>query len=270
MKPVKLTASSRPKIWGATNLMPWFPNSTEKIGEVWFVSDGESLPILVKFIFTSERLSVQVHPDDEYARVHENSPGKTEMWHILRAEPGASIAVGLRSEVSKEELRAAAISGEIENLLNWVPVSSGDTIFTPAGTIHAIGAGLALCEIQQQSDVTYRLYDYGRPRELHLDRAIEVSRPGPHPGKSARTRLSATEERLAECPYFVTDRIETRTGFRYQPDPQRMHLLIVIGGTGTLAGACFRPGEAWMIPAGAAPFAIEPESECCFLRTYAP
>jgi mannose-6-phosphate isomerase len=270
LKPVRLAASPREKIWGTTTLSPWFPDSKEKIGEVWFLGDGKPLPILVKFIFTSDRLSVQVHPDDDYARVHENSPGKTEMWHILRAEPGASIALGLRSEISNETLRAAAVSGEIEELLEWVPVAPGDTFFTPPGTIHAIGSGIALCEIQQQSDVTYRLYDYGRPRELHLDRAIAVAHCGPHPGKSARRRLSPTEERLAECPYFVTDRMEVCGGLRYRPDPGRMHLLIVLDGTGTIDGACFRAGEAWMIPAGAAPFSIEPSAASCFLRTYVP
>jgi mannose-6-phosphate isomerase len=270
VKPTRLTSSPREKIWGATALSPWFPDSREKIGEVWFLSEGEPLPILVKFIFTSERLSVQVHPDDEYARIHENSPGKTEMWHILRAEPGATIAVGLREETSGEALRAAAISGEIESLLAWVPVAAGDTVFTPPGTIHAIGAGIALCEIQQQSDVTYRLYDYGRPRELHLDRAIAVSQPGPHPGKAVPVRLSADEERLAACPHFVTDRIQACSTLRYQPDPARMHLLIVLEGTGRLAGERFRAGEAWQVPAGADPFEIEPETASSFLRTYVP
>lgn len=270
MKPTRLTASPRGKIWGATALRPWFPDSREKIGEVWFLSDGKPLPILVKFIFTSDRLSVQVHPDDEYARIHEGSPGKTEMWHILRAEPGAAIAVGLRSEISSDTLRAAAISGEIESLLNWISVAPGDTIFTAPGTIHAIGAGIALCEIQQQSDLTYRLYDYGRPRELHLDRAIDVARPGPHPGKSAPVRLSATEERLAVCTHFVTDRIQVCSGLRYRPESARMHLLIVLEGTGRLAGECCRAGETWLVPAGADPFTIEPEIACSFLRTYVP
>ncbi len=270
MKPTRLTASLREKIWGATALGPWFPDSREKIGEVWFVSDGKPLPILIKFIFTSGHLSVQVHPDDEYARIHEGSPGKTEMWHILRADPGATIAVGLRSEISSERLREAAISGEIESLLNWIRVSPGDTIFTAPGTIHAIGAGVALCEIQQQSDVTYRLYDYGRPRELHLDRAIAVARPGLHPGKSVPVRLSATEERLAACPHFVTDRIQVCVGLRYQPDPARTHFLIILEGAGRLAGEPCRAGEAWLVPPGADPFAIEPENAFSLLRTYVP
>ena len=127
------------------------------------------MPLLVKLLFTSDNLSVQVHPGDAYAREHHNSRGKTEMWHILRAEPEAKIALGLRERVTPERLREAAQSGEIMELLNWVPARPGDTFFVPAGTIHAIGGGLALCEMQQHSDITYRLYDYGRPRELHLE-----------------------------------------------------------------------------------------------------
>ncbi len=134
------------------------------------------MPLLVKFLFTSDNLSVQVHPNDEYAaKHHEGSRGKTEMWHILRAEPGAKIAFGVRVPVTKEELRTAAESGAIVDLLNWIPVRPGETYFIPAGTVHAIGGGLVICEVQQLSDVTYRLYDYkrvdkdGKERELHLD-----------------------------------------------------------------------------------------------------
>ena len=116
-----------------------------------------------------------MHPDDEFAARTKNSRGKTEMWHILRADPGAQIALGFRRPITPERLRGASISGEIEQLLHWVDVQPGQTFFTPAGTVHAIGAGIALCEIQQHSDVTYRLYDYGRPRELHLDKAADVS-----------------------------------------------------------------------------------------------
>ncbi len=155
-------------MWGATDLVPWYPASDKKIGEVWFEAD---LPLLVKFVFTSERLSVQVHPNDDFAAAHENSRGKTEMWYVMRADPGARIAIGFRESISRERLREAAVSGEIEQLLNWLEVQAGDAFFIPAGTVHAIGGGLALCEIQQHSDVTYRLYDYGRPRELHLDKA---------------------------------------------------------------------------------------------------
>src|SRR5579872_6074020 len=156
----RLTPSFREKPWGSTHLAPWFPNPATRIGEVWFETDA--LPVLVKFLFTTEKLSVQVHPEDDYARTHHDSRGKTEMWHILAAEPGAKIAAGFREGLSAEQLKSASLSGEIEQMLEWFDASPGDTFFIPAGTVHAIGAGLTLCEIQQHSDITYRLYDYGR------------------------------------------------------------------------------------------------------------
>ncbi len=171
----RLTPSFREKVWGATRLGPWFPDSDRKIGEVWFegpFGNDADLPLLVKFIFTTEKLSVQVHPEDEYAGLHHQSRGKTEMWHILAAEPGAQIAAGFRESITPEQFREAALSGAIEQELQWFDARPGDTFFIPAGTVHAIGPGLALCEIQQNSDVTYRLYDYGRPRELHLAHGV--------------------------------------------------------------------------------------------------
>ena len=148
---------------------------------------ANTFPILAKLLFTSDRLSVQVHPNDDYAQAHEGSPGKTEMWYVLAAEPGASVALGLTKTLSGDELRQAALSGEIEKYLNWVKVHPGQTIFVPAGTLHAIGPGLVLCEIQQNSDVTYRFYDFGRldadgqPRELHIDKAVDVTEPATPP-----------------------------------------------------------------------------------------
>lgn len=264
-EPWLLTPSPREKIWGTPETGPWFPRSGRRIGEVWFVSEREPPPILVKFIFTSEKLSVQVHPEDSGGR-----PGKTEMWHILRAEPGAAIAVGLKREISRGSLREAAVSGEIESLLNWVPVQPGDTVFVPARTIHAIGAGLALCEIQQQSDITYRIYDYGRPRELHLDRGIEVASLSTHPGKSIPSPLAEGEWRLAACPYFVTDRIELASPRRFSPAGRESQILIVLEGSGKLGRSAFGPGQAWLVPPEADDFLIQPDSETRLLRTYVP
>src|SRR5271169_4483781 len=198
----QLTPSFKEKVWGSTRLEPWFPNSDRKIGEVWF-EGVDDLPLLIKFLFTSEKLSVQVHPNDDYARAHHHSRGKTEMWHILAAEPGAKIAAGFRAPISAEKLKASALSGEIEDLLAWHEARPGDTFFIPAGTVHAIGAGLTLCEIQQLSDVTYRLYDYGRPRELHLDRALAVSKREPH-----AARVDPQRTPLVSCEYFTVTRHE--------------------------------------------------------------
>lgn len=179
----------------------------QRIGEVWFTG-GDDLPLLAKYIFTSERLSIQVHPDDVQARKRGLKQGKSECWYILDAEPGATLGLGLKREVEKDELRAAALDGSIEQLMDWRPVSAGDFVFVPSGTIHAIGAGISLLEFQQNSDVTYRLYDYGRPRELHLDNGVAVSDPGPFPDELIQ-HLSAIEERtLVDGPHFTL--VQTR------------------------------------------------------------
>lgn len=257
--PRRLPARFLEKVWGATDLLPWFPPSDKKIGEVWFEAD---LPLLVKFVFTSDRLSVQVHPNDEFARAHENSRGKTEMWYIMRADPGARLAIGFRESISRERLREAALSGEIEGLLNWLEVQAGDAFFIPAGTVHAIGGGLALCEIQQHSDITYRLYDYGRPRELHLDKAIQVS----------STEASSPESAMLpiDCEYFHTELARTASQLLYKPEPERFHVVIFISGMGTIAGRPFQEGEAWLVPPGGQPFEIEPTMPVKFLRTWVP
>lgn len=257
--PVRLATRFLEKVWGATDLSPWYPKPEQKIGEVWFQAD---LPLLVKFVFTSERLSVQVHPNDDFAAAHENSRGKTEMWYVLRADPGARLAIGFREALSAERMREAALSGEIEQLLNWIEVEAGDAFFVPAGTVHAIGAGLALCEIQQHSDVTYRLYDYGRPRELHLDKAVQV----------AFTAASDSESLMLpiDCQYFHTELAMTSSSLLYKPDAGRFHVLIFASGFGAIAGQAFREGEAWLVPAGGEPFSIEPDGPVKFLRTWVP
>jgi len=268
--PHLLTPIFHEKIWGTEDIAPWFSSQGKKIGEVWLQSLERTLPILVKFIFTADKLSVQVHPDDNYAMTHGVSAGKSEMWHVLRAAPGANIAVGLKHFVSRALLRQAALSGEIETMLNWLPVKPGDTIMVHAGTIHAIGAGVALCEIQQSSDVTYRLYDYGRPRELHLDKALEVVHPGPHPGISMPVALSAEEFRLAACKHFVTELLQVDKAFTYFPDPARLHILIAMDGKGSFAGKPFTPGMAWAIDPGEKAHSLQPQGICRLLRTYLP
>ncbi len=258
-RPVRLPSSAKEKVWGSTRLSPWYPDSNKKIGEVWFEAD---LPLLVKFIFTSEKLSVQVHPGDEFASKHEQSRGKTEMWHILRAEPESRIAIGFREAISPGRLRSASLSGEIEALLNWVPVRAGDTYLIPAGTVHAIGAGIALCEIQQHSDITYRLYDYGRPRDLHLDKAEQVSSLRAHEGKPVP--FPVTSE------YFRTDLQDVSQSLQYSADPAGFQLLIILDGAGKIAGQPYRLGEAWYVPAGVELFAIEPDQRTRILRTQLP
>jgi len=145
---------------------------------------GYELPLLIKFLDTAEWLSVQVHPDDAYAHsveAHTGFHGKNEAWVILDAEPGAEIIYGVKRPVTHEELRAAALDGSILDLLNFVPVQPGDVIYIPAGTIHALGPGLLVYEVQQRSDLTYRLFDYGRGRPLHLKKALDVANLEPQP-----------------------------------------------------------------------------------------
>lgn len=235
MRPRRLSPDFREKIWGATKLSPWFPDSDQKIGEVWF---DAGLPLLVKFIFTSEKLSVQVHPDDDYARLHHGSRGKTEMWHILAAEPGAKIAAGFRNPLTRAQLRQAAESGAIEQMLQWHDARAGDSFFIPAGTVHAIGGGLALCEIQQNADVTYRLYDYGRPRELHLDRGCEVSRLGRH-----EARCDPSVKALAACDYFVTRKLVVENS--HELELGNSGFLIAISGAGEIDGKLTKAGDVW-------------------------
>jgi mannose-6-phosphate isomerase len=183
-KPVRLEASFYERVWGVT--VSSGPQAGMKLGEMWF----EAQPLLLKFIFTSDKLSVQVHPDDAYAARHEaarGGRGKTEMWYVVEAKPGARLAIGLKQEMTREELRRAALDGSLEGQLRWFEVHPGQAVFVPAGTIHAIGPGLTLCEIQQYCDLTYRLFDYGRldhgrPRELHLEKALDVVRSSPRAG----------------------------------------------------------------------------------------
>jgi mannose-6-phosphate isomerase len=253
----QITPSFRERVWGRTQLEPWFPNQKEKTGEVWFETAGELL-LLVKFLFTSANLSVQVHPDDATARL-ENSLGKTEMWHVLAAEPGAKIAAGFREPVTEQRLRESAVSGEIEDLLAWHDAAPGDTFFIPAGTVHAIGAGLVLCEIQQASDITYRLYDYGRGRELHLDQGVKVS----HRDRF-NPRATPRKNSLVSCEHFTVERLgstQTRfsidgrvsTGGRvYVPPKDRAAMVIVIDGVGEIDRSATRAGEVWMVDVGTA------------------
>jgi mannose-6-phosphate isomerase len=240
----RLTPVFKEKIWGSTHLEPLFPDSRLRIGEVWF-EGVKNLPVLIKFLFTSEKLSVQVHPGDDYARQHHDSPGKTEMWHVLAAEPGAQIAAGFKEPITAERLHEASLSGEIENLLQWFDAVPGDTFFIPAGTVHAIGAGLTLCEIQQYSDVTYRLYDYGRPRELHLEKGVEVSDFGPH---SARQKPDG--ELLVSCPHFTTSKLCIPSTTKHIASSDKPQILVVTIGSGTLDGHPIKAGDVWYLEAG--------------------
>jgi mannose-6-phosphate isomerase len=244
--------------WGRASLDPWFAYNGGRTGEVWFETPG----LLIKFLFTTEALSVQVHPPDDYARRHDGSCGKTEMWYVLDAEPGARIALGFREPLTTDRVRAAALDGSIEELLAWHAAAPGDTFFTPAGTVHALGPGLTVLEIQQVSDVTYRLYDYGRGRQLHLDQGLAVLNLAPHPGKSRPEPMDGGGLLLARCGYFTTE-LWTLDGPREFPAGSA---LVCIEGKGTMAGEPFGAGEVWMLDA---PACFQPEDQARLVRTYA-
>ncbi len=257
-KPQRLTTSLRERVWGRTQLAPWFPNQATPIGEAWYLSERD-LPLLVKMIFTSERLSVQVHPDDG----EDGARGKTEMWHILDAEQGASIALGFREAITRQRLLDATRTGEIEQLLNWVPVRAGETYFTPAHTVHAIGGGIVLFEIQQNSDVTYRLWDYGRPREIHVEKAVPIADLDVHPGVAQPRPLSPGRTELVRAKHFVTELIDAP---RFVAEPRACQLVICIQGRGVIGGEEVRAGEVWLLPDE--PVVIECDGR--FLRTFVP
>ncbi len=193
------------KVWGRDVLpAPFAAPAGQRIGEIWFEPPPEVPQVLVKYLFTSEKLSVQVHPSDANALPDE--AGKEECWLVLDAEPDARLAIGFEREVTAAEIAAAALDGTIESLLTWHPAQPGDLFYLPAGTVHAIGPGLSLVEVQQASDTTFRLYDYGRPRELHLERALAVAEGVPYGAEHRRTIAEGSV--LVDGPHFRLDRVE--------------------------------------------------------------
>ncbi len=207
MPAVQLERRAVAKVWGRRDVPPAFgppPSGPDPIGEVWYPDPaGDDAELLVKYLFTSEKLSIQVHPDEAAARAAGHRRGKDEAWIVLRAEPEAVIGIGLIEPVSPEQLREAALDGSLEQLVDWRHVAAGDVFYSPAGTIHALGPGLILVEIQQNHDLTYRLYDYGRPRELHLDAAVAAADPSPTRRGSAREAIGEGRERLASGAFTV-------------------------------------------------------------------
>lgn len=236
LRPSRLEPELYEKVWGVAT-----PDG-RRLGEMWFSAE----PLLLKFIFTSEKLSVQVHPGDEYAARHERSRGKTEMWYVMETQPGARLAVGLRRPLQREELRAAAADGSLEQELHWFEVRPGETFYIPSGTVHAIGPGVTLCEIQQFSDVTYRLYDYGRPRELHLEKALDVVRHIPAAGP---VQLPFS------CRYFTVELVKEG---RVEPG-----FLVILSGQGELSGQPYNARQVWRIRE---PAELQPEQPTTCLR----
>lgn len=253
MTATRLTTRRVEKPWGRHALWPGFPDpadDAEPIGEVWFEDPrGGDLDLLVKYLFTAEKLSVQVHPDDRMARSMGQKRGKDEAWIVLAAEPGATIGIGLRRVLTSDELRTAALDGSIEHLLDWRAVAPGDVYYSPSGTIHAIGAGVTLIEIQQNSDTTFRLYDYGRPRELHIEDSIVAADPVPYVASNVARDIDEGRTLLADGPAFV---LERWTGAHEAALPAMGPVWFVpVAGSGRIDDEPLSPGGTWLAEDGA-------------------
>ena len=247
------------------------------------LTDCPGLPVLVKFIDAKNNLSVQVHPDDAYANREENGEaGKTEMWYVVDAEPGAKLVFGLNRETSAEELRRSLADGTVERYLRYVPVHRDDVFFIAAGTIHAIGSGALIAEIQQNSNLTYRLYDYGRlgkdgkPRQLHIDKALAVadlsgSQNPRQPMRVLRYSPGFARESLSRCPYFQVDRcLLNASDIALEPLPESFRVLVCLSGNGTLLEGdeqlSFTKGQTVFIPATAGELTLSGEATFLLVR----
>jgi mannose-6-phosphate isomerase len=319
--PARLEPIFSPRPWGARSLAPFFPqksNLTEPLGEAWLTGNdcifangpyegkrladswrempvewtgssasGAAFPLLVKFLFVEDKLSVQVHPDDDYAARHEQAAGgrgKTEMWYVVRAREGSEVMVGLKPGVDREKFARAIQDGTVEDCLLQVKLRAGDAIFVPAGTAHTIGAGFVLCEIQEQSDLTYRVYDYnrrdaqGQARELHVEKALETIRFGEQKGgkiepvRIKRDSLATTY--FTACQYFVGEKWEFSESVGRNVTPGRFELLIFLEGSGEIhwggERAEYGPAQVWLVPAALGTYELKPGSVSRVLRTYVP
>ena len=238
-----------PKVWGVADLRPWSNagDTGATIGEVWYErSKPGAIPpsLLLKLLFTRQPLSIQVHPDDAYAEAIGLPNGKTEAWYVLRAAPEAKIALGLRQRISPAQLRLAIEDGSIADLVDWRPAHTGDTTSVAAGTIHAIGAGLVIAEIQQRSDATFRLFDYGRGRELHVENALAVSDAGPVAVGATTARLTDTRAVLISNTHFTFERIDLKPNSTCSLDAKHETWLLVIDGGGRAGSFDVVTGDA--------------------------
>ncbi|EMD84532.1 class I mannose-6-phosphate isomerase [Pacificimonas flava] len=251
MAVIKLSTRRIEKVWGRRDLSPWFPDvpkGGEKVGEIWYeMPDGRDAELLIKYLFTSEKLSVQVHPTDADARAAGYKRGKEEAWLILAVEEGATVGLGTVRPLSAEDLRAAALDGSIEELIDWKRVTPGQFIYSPAGTVHAIGPGVTLVEVQQNVDLTYRLYDYGRPRELHLDEGVAAATAEPYEIVD-RSREAAPGRRiLCEGGKFVAERIVPARSQRIIPEDGQPVWITMLAGAARNDEVAAEAGEVLFV-----------------------
>src|ERR1700731_2083196 len=298
--PFRLKPWFSERVWGKQDLRPWYADTgtTELVGEAWLTGPqcvvetgalagrtlasvatelGGEFPLLVKLLFPAEKLSVQVHPDDVQAQALGETRGKTECWYVLEAEPGAAVALGLKAGLDAAAVKAAVAEGTMEELMEWVPVSVGDMLFVDAGTVHAIGPGVVLLETQQTSDVTYRLYDYGRPRELHLDQGFRVVRTHTAAGKVAPQGKDGFTRLIAQK-YFTVDRFNVAAGGSTLIPPSDSaglsSCLIPLSGTGRVATAAgsveLIPGKAVILPAKSGNAMVEATTPATVIHCFEP
>lgn len=263
MTAIKLAGKRVENVWGSRDVPEIFGGrygGAEPLGQICFEHPGgRDVALLVKYLFTSRKTSIQVHPDDDRAIRAGHARGKDEAWLVLRAEPDAVIGLGFREPVSREALREAALDGSIEDLIDWRPVRPGDFYYSPAGTVHAIGPGLVLVEIQQNVDLTYRLYDYGRPRELHLEQGLEASRLAPYVSPAAPCARGKEREILAQGRAFVLERWMAASG-TLAATSERPAWLVPVSGVGSIDGEPVVPGSVWLAD-GSASFSLEDGSQ---------
>jgi mannose-6-phosphate isomerase len=224
------------KPWGKTDLRPWseLGHDGAAIGEVWFQRADREAPepsLLLKLLFTDEALSIQVHPDDAFAHAVGLPRGKTEAWYILAAEPGAQLSLGLKRPLAPPQLRRAILDRSIVDLVQNEQVSAGQAFLVPAGTIHAIGAGLVVAEIQQRGDATFRMFDYGRDRDLHLDAAVAAATAGPAVAQVEPERLSDARLVLAKSQYFVLELLDLPANSYWEINADREAWMLLLEGS---------------------------------------
>lgn len=309
--PILVQPEFHERVWGSRDLSPIYSHQPEggPIGEVWltgddckvangpfanrtlrdlcaefgvaFVGDAapqpDRFPLLIKFLFPREKLSVQVHPDDDGAQRIGQPCGKTECWYVLRARPHAQVGLGLKPGVTRDDVQRAIAEKRLEFLLNWIEVQPGEMIYVDAGTVHAIGPGSVLVETQQNSDTTYRLYDYGRPRELHLEQGLAAMKEHTHAGKVAPVEHAGAAN-LVSSPCFIVDRFNVEQSLSFHtPEGERTSTQIFVGleGCGVVeaeghAPVSFAQGEAVIIPATIRRYTIRPQWQLQCLRSALP
>jgi mannose-6-phosphate isomerase len=240
------------KPWGVSDLQPWsdIDGAGDAVGELWFERTDKNAPVpalLLKLLFTSGPLSIQVHPDDTFARAMGMPNGKSEAWYIISAKPGAQVGIGLKRRVTPQELRASIANGSIVELVQWRPVAKSDVIFIPAGTIHTLGAGIVLAEIQQRCDTTFRLFDYDRARELHIDNGAAVANAWPLRSPANPTRLTDERTVLVASRHFVIERVDLQEASSWALDAELETWILVLDGHAAIGLATVSIGQAIFI-----------------------